>query len=324
MPKREPPIPEGCDATIRTAVLQHLMHALHGDAAASARLVIDAGRVVGLGLVAIGPDRFVLPRQRTQGVPIEDFRLALDTTWSFDQFRSEAADAVPAEVRETFWVQAGMREALGMYVAIDGRFVGYVSVYRAATSPPFSDHDRDIADALAPWVVKAFQAAITVEDTRGMAAGRYLFEPGGALRFQSGAIGDVAKATVGRCADEFLSGARLSESIVGDWRLSMSRLLGADTQAALVEVRPVHSGLVPAVMTLTPIKRRIAAWAARGDTAGEIAKRIGRHPETVRAHLKEIYEILKIGSRVELADLCRGLWTADAEDPEPDQQPKDA
>ena len=25
MPKRVPPIPEGCDATIRTAVLQHLM-----------------------------------------------------------------------------------------------------------------------------------------------------------------------------------------------------------------------------------------------------------------------------------------------------------
>lgn len=324
MPKREPPIPEGCDATIRTAILKHLMHVLHGDAAASARMVIDAGRVVGLGLVAIGPDRFVLPRQRTQGVPIEGYRLDLDTIWSFDQFKLEAAAAVTAEVRDTFWVKSGVREALGMYVGIDGRFVGYVSVYRAVTSPPFNDHDREIADALAPWVVKAFRRAITAEDTRGMAAGRYLFEPGGALRFQSGTVGSVATTTLGRCADEFLAGARLPESIVGDWRLSMTRLRGGGSDAALVEVRPVHSGLVPAVMMLSPIKRRIAAWAARGDTAGEIAKRIGRHPETVRAHLKEIYEFLKIGSRVELADLCRGLWTDDAEDPEPGQQPKDA
>lgn len=324
MPKREPPIPEGCDNTIRTAVLKHLMHVLRGDAAASARMVVDRGRVVGLGLIAIGPDAFVRPRQRIQGVPIEDFQLELDSVWSFDQFRVQPSDSTPASVRETFWEKAGVREALGMYIGVNGRFVGYVSVYRASTSPPFSEHEREIADALAPWVVKCFHRAITVEPTQGMLAGRYLFEAGGALRFESAPISAVARETLSRCAEEFLSGARLPESIVGDWRLSMTRLKGESTHAALVEVRPVHSGLVPAVMHLSPIKRRIAAWAARGDTAGEIAARIGRHPETVRAHIKEIYEQLQIGSRVELADLCRGLWSGDPEDPEPDQQPKDA
>lgn len=328
MPKREPEIPDGDDATIRAEILRHLMRVLRGDAASSARLVVDSGRVMGLGLVAFGSDAFVRARQLAQGVPLDGFKLDLDQVWSLGSFRAEIGDALSTEMKRTYWTDSGVRDALGMYIGVSGRMVGYVTVYRATGSPPFNESDRSIADALAPWVAKAFERAIGSDDTRDVAAGRYLFDASGRLRFASERpVPPRAASTLGRCAAEFLEGRRLPESILGTWRLSTTRLTGDEGDAAMIEVRRVYSGQVPDVMRLTPTKRRIAAYAARGATASQIAEIVGRHAETVRAHLKEIYEILGVSSRVELADACRTLWSADAaptKDPESSRLPKDA
>ena len=51
---------------------------------------------------------------------------------------------------------------------------------------------------------------------------------------------------------------------------------------------------------LSRTQREVAQLAAAGATATEIASMYGITPATVRAHIKQVYALLEIGSRAEL------------------------
>lgn len=53
--------------------------------------------------------------------------------------------------------------------------------------------------------------------------------------------------------------------------------------------------------TLTARQREIAELAAKGCTAPEIARHLDLSSHTVRTHVRNIYQALGVGNRVELA-----------------------
>ena len=57
---------------------------------------------------------------------------------------------------------------------------------------------------------------------------------------------------------------------------------------------------------LTPRQRAVAEAAARGDTLPQIAEELGVGFETVKSHLKAVYERLDIASRTELVQVKHG------------------
>ncbi|MFT4625935.1 MAG: DNA-binding CsgD family transcriptional regulator [Myxococcota bacterium] len=73
----------------------------------------------------------------------------------------------------------------------------------------------------------------------------------------------------------------------------------------LVTVLPPQHDRAGALATLTPTQRAVAEYAACGATTAEIGRTMGRSPETVRTHLKAVYQSLWVGSRIELARLLR-------------------
>jgi DNA-binding NarL/FixJ family response regulator len=81
-----------------------------------------------------------------------------------------------------------------------------------------------------------------------------------------------------------------------------------DGRAVTVQVRlsPLEYYPLPAGMELTPAQREVARIAVRGATVNEIATHLNRSPETVRSHLRAIYERLGVASRVELAAALDG------------------
>ncbi len=83
--------------------------------------------------------------------------------------------------------------------------------------------------------------------------------------------------------------------------LRLSRLDGSGGPHYMVHLIPTPPPTIPADAILTPTQREIADYAVSGATAKEIARTTGRSPNTVRYHLKNIYERLGVGSRVELA-----------------------
>lgn len=68
----------------------------------------------------------------------------------------------------------------------------------------------------------------------------------------------------------------------------------------LVEL-PLQTARTANEKLLTKTQIQVARRAAQGATLSEIARVIGRSPDTVRAHLREVYRRLEVSSRLELA-----------------------
>ena len=79
------------------------------------------------------------------------------------------------------------------------------------------------------------------------------------------------------------------------------RLETSDGSRYLVCLRPAPLISRAPADLLTPLQLRIAASAATGATAAEIARELDRTVEMVREHLDEIYRRLHVSTRVELA-----------------------
>ncbi len=73
----------------------------------------------------------------------------------------------------------------------------------------------------------------------------------------------------------------------------------------LLSVVPPRPELAEALEALTPAQLEVAEYAASGATIKEIASALQRSPNTIRSHLKVVYEALWVGNRVELAKVLR-------------------
>lgn len=82
---------------------------------------------------------------------------------------------------------------------------------------------------------------------------------------------------------------------------------GADGPCPLVHIRPPGPVPLPPVAALTPSQYEVASFAAHAATAAEIARAVGRSVQTVRSHLKSVYQRLGVANRVELAGSF-GAW----------------
>lgn len=85
---------------------------------------------------------------------------------------------------------------------------------------------------------------------------------------------------------------------------------GASGACYLVQLRPTAAPLLAADAVLSPTRRRIARYAAAGATVAEIAQVVHRSRESVKSHLRAIYEALGVSTRLELAEAL-------ADEPEP-------
>ena len=96
---------------------------------------------------------------------------------------------------------------------------------------------------------------------------------------------------------------------LGAWTLDGARgrtevLEGTGGQTArLVTLEGAQPFRLPPSALLTPAQDVIAGYAARGATVPEMARSTGRTKETIKSHLRAIYDRLEIGSRVELAQI---------------------
>ena len=96
---------------------------------------------------------------------------------------------------------------------------------------------------------------------------------------------------------------------VGGWQLD----LGARRVAALVLLvepgRPprLDSGLVAAVLGLTPAESQVAVWLAEGRSVREIAAATGLQENSIYYHTKQIYQKQGISRQVDLVRLVLSI-----------------
>jgi DNA-binding CsgD family transcriptional regulator len=98
--------------------------------------------------------------------------------------------------------------------------------------------------------------------------------------------------------------ARAGELILDGFKINVVALVSTSDKRAgcyYVTLMPAETPEPDEQALLTPRQWDIAQYAIAGATNAEIAKALGISPETVRSHIKQIYQKLEVCNRLELA-----------------------
>lgn len=306
---------EGSPADFRYRMLSQLMERHGGDMAFYGTFSHGEAGWVAVGALPIGPPDFVACWQATDGVPLGEQGVDIEHFWDFNTFAVHDRRSEPPKVVEHLWKPFGITDTLAMNVCRGSEYLGSVSIYRTEGSPRFTQADARRAAEDVPMVRQVLEAADDADTRMKAPVGAHVLDANGKLMFtvpgQDRCPDGVRMLEA--AAREFLAARRSGELLIGHSVVSMSHLNGPTGAAVLAIVRPVHRCLVPDILHLTRLKRTIATYASHGATIAEIASAMSRKPETIRAHLKDIYSKLGVSSRVELAELVdRARATAPA------------
>lgn len=228
------------------------------------------------------------------------------------------------QTHDQFWVPQNITSALGMVVVHQARILGWVGVFRRQGEKIFVPADRkriqphfkmvtarvvlasQRAEALfSPHEMVAEFDATGAVTTLSRAMKQWLDVPTNqtALQQQVTAFAATdepeARGLTGR-ASVHLTRMRCMDSAVG------TAGCGAHSERVLARLTLTTHPLMPIGPRLTPAQRPVADLAVAGATVPEIARALGKSPETVRVQMRDIYHRLGLASRVELVK----LWAA--------------
>lgn len=174
--------------------------------------------------------------------------------------------------------------------------------WRSAVHPCRPRRLAPLADALADALVAAREAERTGEPERSgdlltTADGRVLFvsQAGEAWLARRDARGRL------RAWVRALDRGETPSAVLDGFRLRWSRLRGARGTRYLVQLDRPGPVVVHPAFRLSRTQCDVARLAAAGATAAEIASMHGVATETARGQIKQIYQLLDIASRAELA-----------------------
>ncbi len=202
---------------------------------------------------------------------------------------------------------ARAKDQARLVVARDDEVVAHVALMRGFGAPLFRPAETRALQRLVEPVRRAILAADTIErDGAPSGPADLVLDARGRVRFaslearawlrRSGFRSHLAQLV--RSADR----ERSPSSTHGGGLIDLVRIHGEGGRVRyLAHVTPMRRLRLAPAAALTPVQREIAALVAAGATLPEIAQMTGRSRETVRSHVKAIYERLGVASRAELA-----------------------
>lgn len=295
--------------TQRRRALTRLVDRVHADAASFHGLV-RVGDVISIAEVcAIGPEALASAFVELEGRPHTAFPYDLTHAPPLGAFAHHPVDEVPPPVRDGLWARHGICDGIGATLVHDGRLLGLVFLYRVQPSAPFGPVEVATANSQLRWLRGQLQEARPGDAAHGSLEGTWVFDLEGHLLYGPEGVSTPGAQALGQHAKAWSRGHVRSGGLVAAHTVHVTHVEGPGGRALAAVVAPAHAVRPSAALALTPLKRRIATFAAHGATVPEIAASLGRSPETVRTHLKKIYEQLGVSSRVELAACCRTAWT---------------
>ncbi|RMG97113.1 MAG: LuxR family transcriptional regulator [Deltaproteobacteria bacterium] len=201
----------------------------------------------------------------------------------------------------------GIVDVLRVVIYDDQRFVGYLGAVRFADAGRFG---RSVVARLKASLRAILSAAIAIDGLasrdRGadVSVGRQLlFRADGTLDMASPGAADRLsadqRAALARRVRAFDRGNVDTQPILGE---SLVRLVGNEASRYLVSLPRRVSPCLRPEWRLQRRQREIAEYIAAGATAREVAEHLGLSHHTVRDHIKAIYRVLGVASRLELAE----------------------
>lgn len=302
-------LPSSDPREVQRALLRDLLETTHGDVASIYTIVRRDNepvlRVFGVMVIGNHP-----PLEQTlrsfEGLPVGPVAI-LSSLTSASHFEVQHREDMPDAMVQQVWAPHGVHSCVGINLLDDdGHHVAWIGAFRLGASPLYPRQVPSHLDArIAPYR-DLLIAAHRFESTVPNAASFVLDQAGGVVLstpeaerwleipgFRDGLMRDLAELQH-EAGDHRKTHFRTAA-------LSITCVEGRVGRAYLVSVTPQPHTRLPVVCTLSRVQRSIVELAALGLTISEIAEQLGRSQDTVRFHLKAVYNLLGIASRAELA-----------------------
>lgn len=191
----------------------------------------------------------------------------------------------------------------------EDRFVGTISLFREPDSAPFSSEVLERVGDLSSRVRLYLTRAERLETQRLREQSLFVVTDteGNLLRLSDAAaewVTDDRKEKLSRLTRRMNASEEVEAwEVLDRSQVHSIRLNGAQDVLYLASVVPLQAPRMKPAAMLTPRQREVAEYAAVGATVHEIAETLDISANTIKHHLKNIYDRLGIGSRVELARL---------------------
>lgn len=227
--------------------------------------------------------------------------------------RDRKTQLLPSRLYQRVWQPCGLVDQLRMVVYHRGEHIAWIGAGRTSHEPPFSRADQRRLAPLANALADALITAHSIErKSRFEDSCDVLLDPLGRVSHTSseGRLW-IERPGISEWLKHWARAVDRGEPIPNcpaGWLVRWSRMFGpSGTTMLLLHLERVAPVRVHPAFVLSRMQREVGALAAKGATASEIASMQGISVETVRAHLKHIYELLSLTSRVELAHVFTDL-----------------
>lgn len=234
---------------------------------------------------------------------------------AFGRFTAVAKNLEFPPVPARLWEPLGAHSAFAMNLAHDGIFVAHISLVRTEAEPPATPADLVSLRSWPKVVEQVHLAAAARSERRSEGASTFVIDHEGHPTLSAGQPrhwqdAEMRKAILS-LVETLDTQSPDAEPVDGYFEGALirgQRLRGVEREDGyLIRVAPARPWPVPPVLELPPMSRKVAALAARGATAADIAETLGRSQDTIRTHLRRAYETLGISSRTELTQIIGQL-----------------
>jgi DNA-binding CsgD family transcriptional regulator len=303
-------LPADTAAGIREALARDLMQASACSVGLYYNVATVDGELTYTDCDPFGPEERVAHLRACRGRPLSDFvDYSPSMLTRINAFCEQTPDEWPGNrMLETLWNPMGAVSVLGMSAVVGGELVGWIGSYRIEGE---ARHGEPLVAAMQPRADAYVHCLAVASSLDGSVAGDraiVLLSADGDTRFAS-AEGErwmAEPAFADRLRERIRSG-ELAPFWASGAIVRVTRVEGDEGALLCAEIAPSEAWAMPPLARMSRQKRLVAELAAFGATAAEVGRTLEISPETVRAHLKQIYAELGVGSRVELAEHVREL-----------------
>lgn len=300
--------------SVRRALLDRLMPVVKADFACFHSVVVDSDGLLRMAEpCATGLAQATDLVEATEGDLYSKYAGPIELVAVAPQFNKFTCHEKPENgpyFIEYLWEPTGAHSTLIMNAMDRGEFIGQVGLFRANDSPIFTPSDLAPLKLLQP-AVQAVLESTAAFSQHSAGSGVLVLRPNGTLWMSGGQIDAWSRPTFRKqlqasLDDAFDASGQLVDIYIDGIHVCLTELNSDDGRAVLARLMTVRPAIVPTIIKLPPMTRKVIALAVRGQTAVEIATQLGRSPDTIRTHLKQAYSELGVNSRSELASIVHG------------------
>lgn len=244
-----------------------------------------------------------------EGVLMGNWTPTLASLPPSNRWHAEDEQTGAPRIVEQLWRPFGVTSSLGCLVTINGRMWGWIGTFRLGDRPAFTSEDAARGRPAARRVV----AEVASWEPEGPTPppGRVLFIDAGRTAADEGGHAGLRQPDALQDLERLR--ARLGPPVSGVVRFGWAgstayeatALTGDGNGAWLIELAGNERLVVTPLAALSPLQREVAEMAAAGATIDEIARSLGRSENTIKTHLRRVYEATGVATRAELLELVR-------------------